>query len=115
MNILQCQICEKTFANTAGLGSHLKCHKIGLRQHYVKYFKQKNEGICKECGKETTWNRDKNKYRVFCSSSCAAIYRNRESVTPESLIKRSISSSRSNRRVILISLCFVYKIKWITN
>ena len=72
MNILQCQICEKTFANTAGLGSHLKCHKIGLRQHYVKYFKQKNEGICKECGKETTWNRDKNKYRVFCSSSCAS-------------------------------------------
>ena len=77
MNILQCQLCGKIYTNTKGLGSHLKVHKIGLRQHYVKYFKQKTEGICKECGKETTWNRDKNKYRVFCSPICAS--RNSES------------------------------------
>lgn len=72
MNKTQCQICGRKCNGTKGLGSHLKSHNITLLEHYNKFFKQKNEGICLLCKSPTKWCLNSHQYRLFCSPSCAS-------------------------------------------
>jgi hypothetical protein len=70
-NRLQCQICRKIYVNIKDLGHHLKTHKITTKNYYDKYFKKETEGLCLECGSETSFIDSSEGYRLFCSRQCS--------------------------------------------
>jgi endogenous inhibitor of DNA gyrase (YacG/DUF329 family) len=70
--MVKCKICKKEFESYASLGCHLKKHKITAKEYYDKYLKKdKNEGICPVCGKETNFYSINKGYAKFCSKRCA--------------------------------------------
>ncbi len=66
---MRCDICNRNFKNSMGLSSHIRqSHKIKIKDYYDKYLKQKNEGICPICEKQTTFHNIGYGYYKFCSS-----------------------------------------------
>lgn len=66
---MKCLICNKEFKN---LGNHFRYrHNITAKEYYDKYIRQKDEGYCKQCGKETQFRGVTIGYRNFCSISCS--------------------------------------------
>lgn len=64
-----CQICERELG-IRGFWCHLKHkHHLTYKEYYDIYRRKEGEGICPECGKETTLYRGN--YLRFCSSRCA--------------------------------------------
>ena len=54
---------------------HLKdIHLMSYKEYYDKYLRQDDEGICKYCGKQTTWDIERKSYRLLCNKECAAKY-----------------------------------------
>ena len=68
-----CQLCNKTVKSARLLTLHIyKYHKnISVKQYYDLYLKDKDEGICKQCGNETKFLSISKGYTTFCSRSCA--------------------------------------------
>lgn len=66
-----CEICKEEIKNFIALGLHLKRkHNTNAKDYYDKYIKNKNEGICPVCGKETTFQGIRLGYLKFCSCKC---------------------------------------------
>lgn len=69
----KCYLCNKTFTRNNGLAYHLKfTHHITFKEHYDKFIKTDNEGVCAVCGKPTSWRGSS--YLVCCSNKCGTIY-----------------------------------------
>jgi len=65
----ECKICGNCFDSNNSLSAHVRItHKIPRKDYYDLYIKTEGEGICIECGKETTFRG--NKYLIFCSYEC---------------------------------------------
>ena len=72
--MVECKICKEEFKNFRSLTWHLKKdHKIDQKSYYDKYLKIENEGICKNCGRETEFRRLDQGYRKYCCSDCQRI------------------------------------------
>ena len=70
-----CEECNKTFKKFDGLSKHIGLNH-NKKQYYDKYLKDKNEGICPICGKETTYlNRWDRGYKKTCSKKCEQLSR----------------------------------------
>ena len=70
--MLQCKICNKEFGSYTGLASHInQVHNLLSKDYYIQYLKQKDEGICPVCGKETKWFSLRKGFRKHCSVSCS--------------------------------------------
>ena len=69
---MKCEICDRKFKNYRTLGIHISTtHKISKQEYYDKFLrKDKNEGKCLECGKETDLITLVRGYRMFCSVKC---------------------------------------------
>lgn len=62
-----CKICNIEFYSSL----HLKTHNITAKQYYDKYIKKDSEGLCKLCGKPTTFLKFSVGYLNYCSNKCA--------------------------------------------
>jgi hypothetical protein len=71
MKKIKCKICNLLFL-LLGLPMHVnRCHNMTLRQYYDKFEKNKNEGKCLNCDKQTRFITILSGYGKFCSSKCA--------------------------------------------
>ena len=53
----ECKICGRNYADPMSFALHIKNdHKLGMQEYYDKFLKKEGEGICKICGKPTTYN-----------------------------------------------------------
>lgn len=69
----KCYLCNKTFTRNNGLAYHLKfTHHITFKEHYDKFIKTDNEGVCAVCGKPTSWRGSS--YLLCCSNKCGTRY-----------------------------------------
>lgn len=69
-----CLICKKT--NIERLGNHLyKKHNVSSKNYYDTYFKEEEQGYCKNCRKQTQFRNIENGYKQFCSTTCQYDYR----------------------------------------
>lgn len=65
----QCAICGKI----CDIKNHIKEHNIKSKDYYDKYIKLPDEGICKTCGKLTTYRGLISGYpQLYCSIKCKA-------------------------------------------
>jgi hypothetical protein len=78
-----CAICNMTKDNKFPL--HLrKIHNLSYKEYFDQYLKTENDGICKECGKQTEWNERYGRYRLVCNRSCNTAYNNHQiSIDPD--------------------------------
>lgn len=69
---MKCEICDRKFKNYRTLGIHISTtHGMSKQKYYDKFLKRdKNEGKCLECGKETGFVTLVKGYRIFCSRQC---------------------------------------------
>lgn len=68
--MFKCIICGKE-CSSKGISSHLRTHSINSKEYYDKYMKKENEGKCKICGKDTSFDNIFVGYRSYCCSKCA--------------------------------------------
>lgn len=64
-----CAICGGEYKNFKSLSNHCRKHKITSRKYYDTFLRKENEGLCKVCGEETSFN-FKSGYRIYCSINC---------------------------------------------
>lgn len=72
-NLYICEICKKEYSKPKSFSSHLRKHKISLKDYYDKWLKTEDDGICKneKCNKETKFSgRLKTGYYKYCSTTC---------------------------------------------
>ena len=70
-NILTCKICKNSYTSPRGLGSHVwQKHDITTQTYYDVFIKKKTEGVCKVCGKPTTFKNMVVGYTEYCSITC---------------------------------------------
>lgn len=71
--MLECEVCGKELKNYKSFSSHLNNkHKMTSKEYYDKFLKKSSdEGICKTCGKPTSYRGMTEGYRQFCSVKCA--------------------------------------------
>lgn len=69
---MKCEICDREFESLRTLGIHISTtHGMSKQKYYDKFLKRdKNEGKCLECGKETDFITLVKGYRMFCSIKC---------------------------------------------
>lgn len=68
----KCKICnnEKQYKQ---ISPHLnKIHNISAKDYYDQYIKDKDEGVCKFCKKETTFVSINQGYKLTCKGKCSA-------------------------------------------
>jgi len=63
-----CEECKQAFIRKENLTKHINIKHINKKEYFDKWIKEKGDGICKTCGKETFLNRSK--YREFCNTKC---------------------------------------------
>lgn len=69
---MKCEICDREFESPRTLGIHISTtHRMSKQEYYDRFLKRdKNEGKCLECGKETGFVTLVKGYRIFCSRKC---------------------------------------------
>lgn len=69
---MKCEICDREFESPRTLGIHISTtHKMSKQEYYDRFLrKDKNEGKCLECEKETDFITLVKGYRIFCSRKC---------------------------------------------
>jgi len=70
-----CEECNYVGKNKRALSQHIN-NKHNLKNYYDKWIKQDNEGICKNCNKETEYINFKRGYQKCCSRICEYKIRN---------------------------------------
>lgn len=72
---MQCEICNKSFKGSIGLGIHVKTtHKSSSQKYYDTYLKAEPEGKCLTCGSTTRFNSISAGYVKFCSAYCSCTH-----------------------------------------
>lgn len=70
--MIQCKICNRELKSYTGLASHInQVHNLLSKDYYIQYLKQKDEGICPVCGKDTQWFSLRKGFRKHCSRACS--------------------------------------------
>lgn len=70
---VKCIMCSKIFNGFRGLGMHLqRSHDLSSKKYYDIFLKNINEGICIECGSDTSFLDLNQGYRLYCSTKCMA-------------------------------------------
>jgi len=88
-----CEECEKTFNIKHCLSAHIKKHHNGQKIYYDKWLKEKNEGKCKICKKETQFvSFKRGGYKTICKGNNCLSIRIKQSITPKVDIKRKQTS-----------------------
>ena len=68
---MTCVLCHKD-VGLKGFSTHLKAkHSLTTRDYYDTYLKKPDEGICKVCGKPTSYKNITIGYVDHCSNKCA--------------------------------------------
>lgn len=68
---IKCNFCNRECNGYRGLSAHIHTHNITAKQYYDNFFKKDTDGICKHCGKETSFLDINRGYRLYCSDKCA--------------------------------------------
>ena len=89
-NTLKCKICDREFKGFSGLGSHIVLkHKIKTEDYYNKYLKKnKSEGKCKTCGKNTTFININKGFRQYCSIKCSENNKTKQNNTKKTCLDK---------------------------
>ena len=73
---IKCAECNFIIKSSLGFPAHLRAkHNLIIKDYYIKYFKDKSEGLCKYCSKDTKFIGMNQGFRKFCSQKCAMKYR----------------------------------------
>jgi len=68
-----CKVCQR-ICNIGGNGSlswHLKqAHGIDVKSYFDIYFKDNEDGICLNCGKQTPFQKKFWSYSKYCNHAC---------------------------------------------
>ena len=68
----ECKICNRWFGDNQELTVHVRRdHKLTVHSYYDAYLRKPDEGKCKICGAQTTFNGCGKGYATYCSVSCA--------------------------------------------
>lgn len=66
-----CKICNFDSKSYRSLAYHIShTHKMSSEQYYIKYIKKSDEGICKYCGKLTSYLGLQDGYKDYCNKKC---------------------------------------------
>lgn len=66
-----CLICGYETNNHQSFNSHIvHAHHIRAKEYYDLYIKQSIDGVCKTCGKQTSFINMWKGYRTYCCNSC---------------------------------------------
>ena len=65
-----CEECNHFFVQKENLVRHININHENIKEYCDKWRKEKEDGICKTCGKETSFH--KGEYHIFCTIKCAA-------------------------------------------
>lgn len=86
-----CKLCNKTFKNLNALCSHFqKVHHLSCKEYYDQFIKDKNEGYCVLCNKETRFtNKLRYGYSECCSNFCATHLKARNEKIKETRLKNT--------------------------
>jgi len=69
-NLFICEECDKTFKLKHSLSAHINQFHNG-KEYYDKWLKEKDEGFCEICGKETQYSKRWDRgYKKTCSDNC---------------------------------------------
>lgn len=72
--IFKCKLCNNFKTKDAlTFYHHIRTHRISTKDYYDKFMKKEADGICKYCGKQTTFININEGYHEFCSPKCASI------------------------------------------
>lgn len=68
----ECKICHQTFEKITALTTHIQFHhkEYTVQSYYDKFFKNPGEGLCKTCGKPTSFGGMIKGYKDYCSNKC---------------------------------------------
>jgi hypothetical protein len=86
--MLSCKICGKQNKNLLKLTHHLRDHVISTKDYYDTYYKTKESGICKECGKQTKFGGLRTGYQTFCGLKCSTSNKDVLEKTKQTWIKK---------------------------
>ena len=74
--MIKCLICLQDFKNNKSLATHFNLtHKLKSKEYYDKFIKEKNEGICLNCEKETSYRNFGVGYLKTCCKKCDTEYK----------------------------------------
>ena len=65
-----CELCNTAFGNSGFVNHITKTHNITIKDYYDIYLKTKDEGLCKTCGKPTSFINITYGYKNHCSKQC---------------------------------------------
>lgn len=70
----KCMVCgyiPKHWKGRMGVFEHVrKFHGIARKEYYDRYFKTKEEGVCKVCKQDTPWSESHTRYPKVCNFKC---------------------------------------------
>jgi hypothetical protein len=69
-----CEECGRTLSTyNRSVADHIRiCHNDSKKEYYDKWLKEKREGLCKICSKETEFIKFKSGYKECCSQLCSS-------------------------------------------
>jgi hypothetical protein len=70
-----CEECKKLTLRKNGLVKHINNKHKNIKIYFDKWIKEKNEGICKICGKITKFDGTKRGYLNVCCKLCQNKYK----------------------------------------
>lgn len=95
MKTRQCLKCNCIISVRSFLKHILNEHNLSEKEYYDLYLKQSDEGLCKNCGKQTRFYSMSRGYSPCCSNSCGAqIGQKKRYENPE---ERKLSSERTKK------------------
>jgi hypothetical protein len=72
--LFMCEECNSFHKNKGELSKHInRCHN-GIKIYYDKWLKEKDDNLCKICGKETNFKNSLDGYKNICSRECSIKY-----------------------------------------
>ena len=101
----ECKICGKECNTIRKLSYHIKKeHNFDTKKYYDKFYKDKKEGFCLECGKKLKFRKLTRGYGKYCSTRCAyksdIVKKNREKTNLELYgVKNCYQSEEKKKKI----------------
>lgn len=87
-DMIQCKICGE-YSKPLGMSSHLaRKHNLSGKDYYDQYCKTESEGICKICGKPTSFRGVNIGYSKYCGPKCVNLDPNTQEKLKQSMLQK---------------------------
>jgi len=94
---IECKICNLKTVSLKALSQHIISHNITSKSYYDQYLKKENDGICKECKKETKFLSIRKGYQTFCNLKCSNINKDTKNKIKKQWNKTKVKQANKKR------------------